>query len=99
MKRAVIIILSSLLLAACEPASVTSGRRTYELYFRKVLKDPDSFKVYDEMVEPIDDHSAMWTIDYGARNGYGGMVRRTVTFKTTAGLIDIDGKLVDVSDL
>lgn len=99
MKRLLLILLAPLILLSCQPAAVSHGRKTYERYFRKVLKDPESFKVYEETVEPIDDYSARWTLDYGAKNSYGAMERRTVTFKTTNDLIDIDGHLVDVSDL
>lgn len=55
--------------------------------------------MYEETLKPIDDYSARWTLDYGSMNNYGAMERRTVTFKTTNDLIDIDGHLVDVSDL
>ena len=99
MKRLLLIILTAISLAGCQPESVTHGRKTYQRYFKKVLKDPESFKVYEETVEPLNDHSARWTLDYGAKNSYGAMERRTVTFKTTNDLIDIDGHLVDVSDL
>ena len=99
MKRLLLILLVPLILLSCQPAAVSHGRKTYERYFHKVLKDPESFKVYEETVEPIDDYSARWTLDYGAKNSYGAMERRTVTFKTTNDLIDIDGHLVDVSDL
>lgn len=64
-----------------------------------MLKDPESFKVYEEKVEPLNEHSARWTLDYGAKNSYGAMERRTVTFKTTVDLIEIDGNLINVNDL
>lgn len=99
MKRLLLILLAPVMLMSCQPAAVSHGRNTYKRYFSKVLKDPESFMVYDESVEPIDDHSACWTLDYGAKNSYGAMERRTVTFKTTGDLIDIDGRLVDVGDL
>lgn len=99
MKRLLVILLAAISLAACQPESVTHGRKTYQRYFKKVLKDPASFKVYEETVEPINEHSAMWTLDYGAKNSYGAMERRTVRFKTTVDIIEIDGRLVDVNDL
>ena len=89
----------AVLLFACQPTAVTKGKRTWTKYFNKVLKDPSSFKVYDEHSEVIDDHTVRWTLDYGAKNSYGAMERRTVTFKTTVDLIEIDGKLIDTNDL
>ena len=99
MKRLLLILLAAISLAACQPESVTRGRKTYQRYFSKVLKDPESFKVYEETVEPLNEHSARWTLDYGAKNSYGAMERRTVTFKTTVDIIEIDGRLIDVKDL
>ena len=99
MKRLLLILLAAISLAACQPESVTRGRKTYQRYFSKVLTDPESFKVYEETVEPLNEHSARWTLDYGAKNSYGAMERRTVTFKTTVDLIEIDGRIVNVRDL
>ena len=69
-----------------------NGRKTYNLYFNKFLKDPSSFTVYSEKYELVDETTVKWTIDYGARNGMGGMNRKTVTFETWGGNIDIEGE-------
>lgn len=99
MKRIIFSLLAALLLCACQPQSVTDGKRAWTKFFKKALKDPDSFKVYEERYEEINDHTVQWTLDYGAKNSYGAMERRTVTFKTTHDIIEIDGQLIDVRDL
>lgn len=99
MKRIIFSLLAALLLCACQPQSVTDGRNVWKKYFHKVLTDPESMKIYEEKYVEIDDHTVQWTLDYGARNGFGAMVRKTVTFKTTHHIIDIDGQLIDVRDL
>lgn len=99
MKKISILLVSLvILLCSCESSAVSRGRRTYEKYFHKVLKDPESFKVYSEKyVEAPDGYEVTWTLDYGAKNSYGAMVRKEVTFTTTVGLIKIDGDLVDTN--
>lgn len=99
MKRLLLILLAPLILASCQPRSVTDGKRAWTRYFKKVLKDPESFKVYDEQYQELDEHTVQWTLDYGAKNSYGAMERRTVKFKTTHGLIEIDGNLIDTDGM
>lgn len=91
--------MAAFILSSCQPAQVANGKRVWSKYFDKTLKDPSSFKVYNEKYEVINDNSVRWTLDYGAKNSYGAMERRTVTFTTTCDLIDIDGDLIDSKDL
>lgn len=86
MKKFIAIIFFAILLSGCEPEAVLKGRHVYKEYYKKHLKDPDSFKVYEEKYEILDDGSVQWTLDYGAKNGWGAMDRETVTFKTTSTL-------------
>lgn len=99
MRKIAFLLIAALTLCACQPKAVTDGKRTWTKYFKKVLKDPESFKVYDESYQQLNDHTVQWTLDYGAKNSYGAMERRTVTFKTTVNLIEIDGSLIDTTDL
>lgn len=99
MKKLLLSLLVALTFCACEPQSVTDGRNVWKKYFHKVLTDPESLKIYEEKYVEIDDHTVQWTLDYGAKNGFGAMVRKTVTFKTTHHIIDIDGQLIDSRDL
>lgn len=99
MRKIALTLLAALALCACQPRSVTDGKRAWTKYFNKVLKDPESFKVYDEKYEELNENTVRWTLDYGAKNSFGAMTRRTVTFTTTYDLIDIDGTLIDTNDL
>ena len=97
MKKVLLIIFATALLTACnsEPKSVVEGRELYQLYFNKTLRDPASFKVYSEKYEISDDGlSVEWTIDYGAKNGYGAMDRATVTVKTIGDMLFIDNHYI-----
>lgn len=69
-------------LLSCEDHAVSSGRKLYENYFKERLKDPESFTVYKESYTKLSEHEVEWTIDYGAKNSFGGMVRETAKFTT-----------------
>ena len=81
MKKFLFTILCIVTLCSCENKYVSSGRNLYELYFDKVLKDPSSFKVYNEKYT-LDENgiTVNWELDYGAKNSYGAMVREQVEF-------------------
>lgn len=64
---------------------VTRGRQMYKSYFKKTLKDPESFKVYDEKYTEQDKYTVKWKLDYGAKNSLGGMVRKSIEFETFYG--------------
>lgn len=70
----------------------------YEMYFDKYLKDPSSFKVYDEKYT-LDGVRVFWKLDYGAKNGFGAMDRKCVEFETSPGYIFIDGNSYRKEDL
>lgn len=90
--KKILYIFIALILVACnaEPTHVKNGRKIYEAYFQKYLKDPSSFKVYDEKYT-ADGARVNWTLDYGAKNGWGAMDRETVTFETIGSMIFING--------
>lgn len=77
-------ILFALLLTSCDDP-VTRGRQMYKSYFKKILKDPDSFKVYSEKHTDDKEGTVKWELDYGAKNSLGGMVRENVEFSTFYG--------------
>ena len=70
------------------------------MYYYWILKDPDSFKVYSEKYKLVGDNDVEWTLDWGAKNGYGAMTRKIETFKTTKDWwIIIDGEMYLKKDL
>ena len=93
--------MTTVILTACgEPRSVREGRAIYKAYFQKYLKDPESFKVYSEKYEVREGgQTVKWTLDYGAKNGWGSMDRETVEFETIYDLIYINGHCYNKRDL
>lgn len=81
---------------SCDPKVVNDGRIAYKEYLNKNLKDPASLKIYNESYNLPDGENGIvseFTIDYGATNSYGAMVRDKITFKIVAGKIDeVNGK-------
>ena len=90
MKKLLFVIISALVLVSCENGEISKGRRLYEMYFEKNLKDPQSFVVYEENFEIEDNVKVNWKLEYGARNGFGGMVREKVEFSTIDNVLIID---------
>jgi hypothetical protein len=90
MKNIIIFLFTAFLLSSCESSSVSNGRKLYKAYFKEILKDPNSFTVYNESFVKNGSIEVEWNIDYGARNSLGGMVRESVTFKTTSNKLFID---------
>lgn len=74
--------------------NIIKGRRAYEKYFEKNLKDPESFRVYNEDYIK-DGGSIRWILDVGARNSFGGMVRKTVIINTTGDKVFVEVGLDD----
>lgn len=87
MKKLLFLIAFPLLLTSCEHRGVSMGRKAYKKYYRTILKDPDSFKVYNEEAKPNGDTGAIFIIDYGAKNGYGAYVRKTDSIRTFLGKV------------
>lgn len=95
MKKLILIFaVAALIFSSCtSPESV--GRKAYKQYFKEVLKDPESLKIYDEEFSYPDASVIDITVDYGAKNGYGAMVRDTKHFKVNATVpkvMDVDGE-------
>ena len=85
MKKALLLLFATVVMSACnnEPKAVSEGRELYRLYFQKTLLDPESLKIYSEKYDVDGDGiKVSWTIDYGAKNGYGAMDRETKEFTT-----------------
>lgn len=74
-------------LISCEKQMVRIGRSAYKNYFKEILKDPESLKIYNEQVLEQDDVSVKFKVDIGAKNSYGGYVRETYYVKTLMGRV------------
>lgn len=91
MKKFTVLVIAILALVSCEDSEVSKGRRIYKKYFKEILKDPSSLVVYREDFKKDGSSIVEWTIEYGAKNSFGGMVRKTVEFKTVNNAIYVDG--------
>ena len=99
MKKILVFVLIWIFFMSCENGYVRDGRSLYKAYFKKTLIDPSSFKVYNESYE-INGASVKWKLDYGAKNSYGGMIRKTEEFETIGSItIIIDGRFLDFDDI
>lgn len=78
-------------LASCDD-SISRGRTAYMNYLNETLKDPESLKIYKEVVLWSNDASAHFELDYGARNSFGGYVRTTEYFYTIGHQVFRHGK-------
>ncbi|WP_196039573.1 hypothetical protein [Bacteroides nordii] len=81
MKKILVVMVLTLLLCACEASEVSNGRKTYKEYFQKTLKDPNSLIIYSEKYEETI-YGITWTLDVGARNSYGAMIRINYIIET-----------------
>lgn len=85
MKRAVYIIaLLFISFYACTNP-LNESRKLYKSYFNMTLKDPSSLVIYKEEYVEWEKNKFEWTLDIGAKNEYGGMVRKTYHIKTDGG--------------
>jgi len=102
MRKALLILFATVAMAACnnEPKAVSDGRELYKLYFQKTLRDPESLKIYNEKYE-VDGKGieVSWTIDYGAKNGYGAMDRATKEFTTIGDMLFVDNHYISKESL
>ena len=86
--RCILIPILLISLLGCEEQQKEKKAKAYlHDHIKKTLRDPASFKVYDEKVEMDGRYTYILTIDYGAKNGYGGMERRTEKFSVTGDLV------------
>lgn len=82
MKKFVFLSILALSLIGCEESPVSAGRKAYKEYFNETLKDPSSLIIHKEEVIEQDKVSATFVLDVGAKNSYGGYVRKHYTIKT-----------------
>ena len=90
--KMLIMLAAAFLLCACEPQAVRNGRKLYKKYYQSTLEDPSSFKVYKETYTVDGKYKVNWTIDYGAKNSFGGMVRKTDNIITVGNSIFVNGE-------
>lgn len=76
MKKIIFLLVAMVALSSCEDHKVSEGRKLWKSYLKKNLKDPSSLVIYDE--DYTEGGSVMWTIEYGAKNSFGGMGRETL---------------------
>lgn len=69
------IIILALLLASCN-----GDKNKIKEHYQNTLRDPESLKIYSiELIEYSghNNDNKKYKVDYGAKNGYGGMDRHT----------------------
>lgn len=93
----IILVLISVIAASCESKTVVKGRKAYMDYFNKVLKDPESLVIYDEIIVEETVSTVKFVLDVGARNSLGGNVRKTYSVYVLGGkLMSIEeGSIID----
>lgn len=98
--KKIFLLLIICILTSCGNDSVSNGRELYKRYFNKVLKDPSSLVIYDEKYHDDGTGNVTWTIDYGAKNSFGAMDRKTIELYTSTYFIETkDGTRYNESDL
>lgn len=85
MKRLLFFLIATLMLTSCEPENVRNGRRIYKAYFDYILKDPESLEIHKEEYTIVGEREVEWKLDYSAKNGLGGRVRKDIEFTTNGG--------------
>jgi hypothetical protein len=89
-----------------ESENVRRGRKCYKRYLELVSNDPSSIKIYREEYKISEANgSVVWYLDYGAKNGYGAMMRefdtvitmhdKNIILTVTNGKID---RMIDLDD-
>lgn len=73
---------------------VEKARAQYQSYYKKILKDPVSFKVFDEKVTVKDEYIVTFIVDYGAKNSYGGLTRTTDTILVVGDTFQVNGNSI-----
>ena len=73
--KKLILLFTVLLFAACG----NKYEKAIQEHYKSVLKDPESFQVHSIELHSTEDDglTKLYKLDYGAKNGFGGMVRDT----------------------
>lgn len=82
MKRILPLFTLVFTLCSCEPTPIKEGRDAYLEYFNKKMKDPSSLIVHGEEIIEQSNVSVTFIVDIGAKNSFGGYVRKSYTIKT-----------------
>ena len=80
-----IIVFLFVVLISCNREE-TEAKEKLKTHIKSTLKDPNSFQVYSQEVEK-EGHVFIITIDYGAKNGFGGMVRVTERYSVVGNYV------------
>ena len=93
--KKVLFIISIVFFVACN-----SNTSTYKKYLKNILKDPESLVIYNEVIEFRKNETVYMKVEYGAKNGYGGMGRNIYYFKIVNGVVvKADDQSVYLSEL
>ena len=93
--KKVLFIISIVFFVACN-----SNTSTYKKYLKNILKDPKSLVIYNEVVEHRKNGAVYIKVEYGAKNGYGGMGREIYYFKIVNGVVvKADDQSIYLSEL
>ena len=89
MKHFILILITTLSFIGCkfEKQYVKDSREMWKAYFQIILKDPSSLIIYKEDYKDVSHGVVEWSVDYGAKNSFGGMNRKTIEFKTINDLL------------
>ena len=102
-----VFVLSCSALCACGSVELDENEElSYQnaLQLRDMLKDPDSFKLYDTMYvlkQYYDDGTLFTTycvFEYGGTNSYGGMIKSTAIFENNQYIMDFDDDFDSLTD-
>lgn len=98
MKKVLFLLAIAFALTGCEENPVSTGRSLYKAYLKRFMKDPSSLVIYNESYIK-NGYEIKWTIDYGGKNGFGGMTRETLEVKTLNGIIFTENGVYTLKDL
>ena len=83
MKNLILIIIVIFLFSGCENQVIREGRASIKSYLHKTLNDPKSLDVLSEkFILSKNKMTVYWTIDYTAKNRFGGVDRNKEYFIT-----------------
>ncbi len=94
MKSFVMLLMPVLLFISCgdkkenkELSPEEKVKLSVQDFIKKSLRDPESFKVYRIYASKENKDTFVVLIDYGAKNGFGGMERAYEKYKVVGNLI------------
>ena len=95
MKSIILCLVATLLLTSCK-SEIDKDREIIKDYYQTVLKDPASYQEHSlKLIEKKKEYNKIYELDYGAKNGFGGMVRERVKIEVLGEKVfSVDDNLV-----